>query len=767
MERATMSAGATRMALDGVRNAPSLLEGMRSIEDLSDAAAVSADGTDSAETVRVLLSAILDPTDQLAAIAAVLALGGVRHSRAGSALVTVLREGPPHLRDHAVWALGGCELLPNALPLLIEAVVAGDFRGMLAQRTLESWALRTPDDVRVAVARGLASTTLTAARSRLVETLGLVPGEATQSLLRAVAVGDLEDLTTRAAAIAALGDPPPTRERREKGFTPSSSTTSALVMLASQQGPLAPVAQLALDDLRLLAEPRPTARADGDRTVAQLFLHADIDGALTHAGRGDTGGIATLLVHLGDALLRADPPVCRVLTLSRGRSAAALTALADVGKPGHHYLSVPLWGPAPQAARAWPLWVAARRGIRRVLRVAGPVDALHLRMADVGSLAAASAAHELGVPLVLTLAPDPHALVAAREQTGELTRANVGDADELEHLVFRDSLLRQLARRADHVVVFPRPELEHDLRDLLGIDTDDETLHLSVVPEGINLPAVDAALEAATADEEAGDEKLGDEHGGDEHGGDEKPGDRVPGAATATPALTELDELLATLPAERRGLPLAISVGRLHPVKGMATLVEAWASRPDLSSRCNLLLVGGDLEEPNDDERGQLDLIESVIPTDSAAAAGLLLAGHRPNGTVTAWLAATRHGRGEVAAPHGIYVSASLKEEFGIAILEAMAAGLVVVAPGTGGPATYVTSGETGVLADTASPEALAAAVVAALDLAAAPEADSTAERTMATVRDRFGIDTMAASLAEVYERVATGRHTAAGGRAS
>ncbi|WP_221629417.1 glycosyltransferase [Humibacillus xanthopallidus] len=748
MERATMSAGTTRVALDGVRNAPSLLEGMRSIEDLSDAAAASADANDTAATVRVLLSAILDPKDQLAAIGAVLALGGVRHERAGSALLTVLREGPSYLRDHAVWALGGCEMLPRALPLLIEAVIAGDFRGMLAQRTLESWALRTPDDVRVAVARGLATTTVTAARARLVETLGLVPGDATQALLRAVAVGDLEDLTTRATAIAALGDPPPTRERREKGFTPSATTTSVLIMLASQQSSLAPVAQLALDDLRSLAEPQSTTRVDGDRTVAQLFLHADIDGALTHAGRGDTGGIATLLVHLGDALLRADPPVCRVLTLSRGRSAAALTALADVAKPGHHYLSVPLWGPAPQAARAWPLWVAARRGIRRVLRVAGQVDALHLRMADVGSLAAASAAHELGVPLVLTLAPDPHALVAAREETGELTRSNVGDADEVEHLVFRDSLLRQLARRADHVVVFPRPELEHDLRDLLGIDTDDETLHLSVVPEGINLPAVDAAIEDATGTQ---------------------PGDEGADGATApaSPALAELDELLGTLPAERRGLPLAISVGRLHPVKGMATLVAAWASRPDLSSRCNLLLVGGDLEEPNDDERGQLDLIESVIPTDSAADAGLLLAGHRPNGTVTAWLAATRHGRGETAAPHGVYVSASLKEEFGIAILEAMAAGLVVVAPGNGGPATYVTSGETGVLADTASPEALAAAVVAALDLASAPEADSTAERTMATVRDRFGIDTMAASLAEVYERVAAGRHTAAGGRAS
>ena len=78
-----------------------------------------------------------------------------------------------------------------------------------------------------------------------------------------------------------------------------------------------------------------------------------------------------------------------------------------------------------------------------------------------------------------------------------------------------------------------------------------------------------------------------------------------------------------------------------------------------------------------------------------------------------------------------------------------------------------MTSGESGVLADTASVEALAAAVVAALDLAASPEADSTAERTMATVRERFGIDTMATTLAGVYEQVATDGIRAAGGKAS
>ena len=36
--------------------------------------------------------------------------------------------------------------------------------------------------------------------------------------------------------------------------------------------------------------------------MAQLFLHADLDRELSRAGAGDNGGIATMLVRLGDAL---------------------------------------------------------------------------------------------------------------------------------------------------------------------------------------------------------------------------------------------------------------------------------------------------------------------------------------------------------------------------------------------------------------------------------------------------------------------------------
>lgn len=463
-------------------------------------------------------------------------------------------------------------------------------------------------------------------------------------------------------------------------------------------------------------------------TVAQLFLHADIDGSLLHAGRGDTGGIATLLVQLGDSLVD-DPRITRVLTLSRRHDGDAPFA-EDLRAPGHHYVGVPLPGRARPATETWPLRRSIRRGLRRALAAAGPVDVVHLRMADVGSWVAAEVVQELGIPTVLTLAPDPHALIAARQASGTLTRANFGAADHAEHLVFRVALLRDLAASAAGLVVFPRPDLDRDLRDLLHLDPAARRRPV-VVPEGIDLaPLQRAAQEVAR----------------EAHGDDVSPPTRQ--------ALAELDRLLGTLPPERRALPLAITVGRLHPVKGMATLVQAWASDPACSEHCNLLVVGGDLEHPSDDEADQLARIAASVPPADAAERGLLLAGHRPHGVVATWLAAVHRGRAGLSGPGGVYVSASLKEEFGIAILEAMASGLVVVAPAGGGPATYVEHGVTGLLVDTASTDVLGGAVVSALALAAAPGADARAQHATDVARDEFSISTMASALATVYSEV-------------
>ena len=762
-------------ALDALRQASCILDGIRAADDLTIAA--SRDG--GTRAVRLLAQAALDPTDQLTAIAAVHALAQVFDDTADDALVALLGHERAYLSEHAAWAFGSRLPRIDALAGLVRMIMSGGFSGMLAQRTVEHWGSSSPDMVALALESALLGITDTDARGRLIETVGLIAGRIPDRLLRRVAEADSEAAPARMAAVAALGD---------RAATETSLRIVTDLSFGADE--LADVARLALFDLTVPSYPRPPWSQGA--TIAQLFLHADIDGGLSQVGAGDNGGIATLLVRLGDALVargqaragaagsasgsstngtsgRPAEQVERVLTLSRGNHEAALACLSDVGSTlaGHSFALVPFAGEPVASVDAWPRRIAAQRGIRRILRAAGTVDAIHLRMADVGSLAAATVARELDIPVVFTVAPDPHAVIRSMEQSGALRRGNFGSVDEHEHFWFRARLVQRLAADAAHTVLFPRPDLAQDMRELVGIDITAHPERHSVIAEGIDLGVIDTARTeaiAAAADVPAGNTAAGSSPA---------PTERAPGhlalavpvpprATTGTaalnagePAAAELDALLQTLPPERRGLPLLISVGRLHRVKGMAALVTSWAGTPALVNRANLLIVGGDLEHPSQDEQQQLTLMNAAVPLTDAPAHGLLLAGHRGNDTVARWLAAARHGRPGLSAPNGVYVCSSVKEEFGLALLEAMATGLAVVAPAAGGPATYVENGVTGFLVDTGDRGALSAGMSQALDLAEGPFGAEYADRARSMVEDNFTIQAMAATLTGVYRDVA------------
>ncbi|GAA2513821.1 glycosyltransferase [Winogradskya humida] len=646
------------------------------------------------------LAAAVDGADELAAVAAVHGIGAVDDDEADAVLSRLLSHPRTFLREHAAWVLRSRLPRLDAIDRLAGVTAGGGFAGMLAQRTLESWGGPAGDHIAAALLRLLAGARDPQARARLVETLGLVSGDRAGESVRWIALDPDESPAARARAVAALGD---------RYGDPAAMT--AIGSLLAADGEPGAAARLAAVDLGMVAGAAPDGDEPGFR-VAQLFLHADIDRELSRAGAGDNGGVATLLVRLGDALA-ARPGVGRVLTISRGTAEHALTTLGSGEK--HVLAAVPMPGPAVNAVNAWPARVAVRRGIRRLLR-AYRVDAIHLRMAEVGSLAAAEVAAELNLPVVFTLAPDPHTTIDALERTGGLRRDNFGVIDEREHYWFRARLVQRLATAADHVVLFPRPEVARDIKALTGIDVDGEAGRFSVVAEGIDLQ-VSLAASAGSPD---------------------------PG---------ELEALVAALPQHRHGLPLAVSVGRLHRVKGMATLVQAWAREPALRERCNLLIVGGDLTDPSPDEREQLELIAGVLREHPEAADGLIMPGHRPHGVVARWLAAACAGRGSLIGSGSVYVCGSLKEEFGLALLEALAAGLVVVGPDAGGPATYIEHGVTGVLVRAGDPAELATAFSAALELATLP-AGPRIERARERISDGLTVESMAAALTGIYASV-------------
>jgi glycosyltransferase involved in cell wall biosynthesis len=715
-------------ALDASKAAVRIVDIMRAADDV----ALEANRTPGLRTVRVLAAA-LHGSDQISAISAVHALSRVADDDADDLLSELLSSDKPFLREHAAWALGSRLPRLDAEARLLGQIVDGGFAGMLAQRTIQAWGIPAPEHMAVGIESALLGVTDHGARARLVETMSLIPGRTSSRALEAFAADSRQHIDVRVAAITGLGDRPAI-----------SSALELVSALAVGDDYVATAAKIALIDLTVV--PTPRAPWQTGLTVAQMFLHADIDSKLTRAGSGDNGGIATLLVRLGDALAAQAREVAasagddqaaraahargiqRVITMSRGSVTDAFDSLERAASvmEGHAYASVPLLSDPVSSPDAWTLRVAAERGIRRVLRAAGKVDVLHLRMADVGSLAAANMARDLDIPVVFTVAPDPHGVINSLDLAGELTRENFGDIDQKEHFWFRARLVQRLAADAAHTVLFPRPQLEHDMKVLVGIDISSHAERHSVVPEGIDLAVVDTSVSEA-ASHAAG--------------------------AEATPALTELAALLEKLPEHRRSLPLFVSVGRLHRVKGMAMLVNAW-SGSEVSERANLLIIGGDLENPSKDEREQLARMDAIVAPAARSTRGLILAGHQPNDTVARWVAASRFGMPGLNAPGGVYVCASIKEEFGIAILEGMAAGLMVVAPTGGGPATYIENGVTGILSPTHDARLLGISLTKALDAVAAESGNERADKSRAVVEADFTIGAMAGTLSTIYAHV-------------
>ena len=415
--------------------------------------------------------------------------------------------------------------------------------------------------------------------------------------LASVAADRSESDLVRVAAVAALGD-------RLRSPMPRS-----IAALASADDRVADAVRLAEADRasrRLEVVGRRSSQRVGMNVaargvrVAQIHLGAVLDPDLLHSGVGDTGGVATLLVRLGAALARI-PDIAEVVTIGRGTVRDVLDK-ADQPLGGPRFAPVAL---EPEAGTAfgdpWPARISAERGLERVIRVDGRPDVIHLRMADVGSLAAADVAARSGIPTVFSLAPDPHGLISSREMSGDLDRRSFGADDARLHLWFRVHLVERLAREADHVALFPRERLIDQLRELIGIDVTSSPGRFTVVPEGIDVAQIRHAAMAGV------------------------PAHGVPGptyrravreaegeAGLMTGALGFLLDRVAALPAGRHGLPIVLSVGRLNELKGMARLAEVFASDPALRARATLVIVGGDLEDPTPTEATELARIRAA-----------------------------------------------------------------------------------------------------------------------------------------------------------
>jgi glycosyltransferase involved in cell wall biosynthesis len=176
--------------------------------------------------------------------------------------------------------------------------------------------------------------------------------------------------------------------------------------------------------------------------------------------------------------------------------------------------------------------------------------------------------------------------------------------------------------------------------------------------------------------------------------------------------------------------PVLGTVCRLvEPKKGLAVLLHAMAAiqKREGAPLCQLLIVG------DGPARGMLQVLSERL----GIASQVVFAG-------------SRRDIPRVLPLLHAFVMPSLYEGFGIAILEAMAAGKPVIATSVGGIPEFVKNGETGLLVNPGDPGALADAMTRVLkepDLAR-----RMGDKGFEQARDNFGIATVARKHEQVYE---------------
>lgn len=180
--------------------------------------------------------------------------------------------------------------------------------------------------------------------------------------------------------------------------------------------------------------------------------------------------------------------------------------------------------------------------------------------------------------------------------------------------------------------------------------------------------------------------------------------------------------------------PVLLSVGRFTAVKRVPLLIEAFHSaRERFAQPASLVLLGG--------HPGEWEGEHPVQTIERLGAARVFLAGWHDHDTLPAFLSAA-----------DLLVLASVREQFGQVLVEAMAAGLALVAVDRFGPAEIVEPGQTGWLVEPDDPDALADALVEAVADPAERARRGSAARAVA--RERYAWPALAGRLAATLDEV-------------
>ena len=183
---------------------------------------------------------------------------------------------------------------------------------------------------------------------------------------------------------------------------------------------------------------------------------------------------------------------------------------------------------------------------------------------------------------------------------------------------------------------------------------------------------------------------------------------------------------------------VVLTVSRFSAVKRLPLLIEAFAKARDRArTPGSLVIVGG--------HPGEWEGEHPADTIDRLGAHGVFLAGWHDHDDLPALLSAA-----------DLFALASVREQFGLVLVEAMACEVPVIAVDRFGPREIVADGETGWLVEPDDVDDLAAALLDAIDRPA--ERTRRGARGRAVAVERYGWPALAQRLAEVLDAVTADR---------
>lgn len=419
-------------------------------------------------------------------------------------------------------------------------------------------------------------------------------------------------------------------------------------------------------------------------------------GSFTTPGAGNSGGVAVLLGSLGSAISDISNEV--VITLSITGPQSKYTYTIEKLSHFHWHVGIRLLS---AKGEGWFHRYPYYQG-ELVLLITKFFDmlsarpaVLHGRFADPGTVVLPVIKKNLKSRLVFTVTPDPHRSLL---NMVESKTYNSAVPDKLHRIFWFD----QIVQSSDALIRLPT--LGEDWRKFYTVKLSQRIERSPQVAEGIVIKQ-----------QRHSNSKV-------------------------------FDIIASKVPVSRVNLPWVISVGRFSVVKQHHFTVDSFA-KAELENKYNMLIIGGEMDKPNQEEAKVLESIHASI-AGNALDGKVVLLGAISNEEVRA-LENFLYERFRDFTPC-IYMCCSEKEEFGLAILEAMSAGMLTFAPIYGGPSSYIKHGVNGFLIDTHS---IKNTVLQLKNYAKLPSQKqrSIAEEGRISIVSKYNINNTAKELIDIY----------------